>query len=49
MLADRLGARRLTLWAGAGMAIAAFGHAVAPTYALLLGARLLFGLGFGIV
>jgi predicted MFS family arabinose efflux permease len=49
MLADRLGARRLTLWAGAGMAIAAFGQALAPTYALLLGARLLFGLGFGIV
>jgi predicted MFS family arabinose efflux permease len=49
MLADRVGARRLTLWAGAGMAIAAFGQALAPTYALLLGARLLFGLGFGIV
>jgi predicted MFS family arabinose efflux permease len=49
MLADRLGARRLTLWAGAAMTIAAFGQALAPTYALLLGARLLFGLGFGIV
>jgi MFS transporter, ACS family, D-galactonate transporter len=49
MLADRLGARRLTLWAGAAMTIAAFGQALAPTYALLLGARLLFGIGFGIV
>ena len=49
MLADRLGARRLTLWAGAAMTIAAFGQALAPSYALLLGARLLFGLGFGIV
>jgi predicted MFS family arabinose efflux permease len=49
MLADRLGARRLTLWAGRSMAIAAFGQALAPTYALLLVARLVFGLGFGIV
>ena len=49
MLADRLGARRLTLWAGGSMAIAAFGQALAPSYALLLGARLVFGLGFGIV
>jgi predicted MFS family arabinose efflux permease len=49
MLADRLGARRLTLWAGAGMAIAAFGQALAPSYAVLLGARLVFGLGFGIL
>lgn len=49
MLADRLGARRLTLWAGAAMTIAAFGQALAPTDALLLGARLVFGLGFGIV
>jgi predicted MFS family arabinose efflux permease len=49
LLADRLGARRLTLWAGAAMTIAAFGQALAPTYALLLGARLVFGLGFGIV
>jgi predicted MFS family arabinose efflux permease len=49
MLADRLGARRLTLCAGAGMGIAAFGQALAPTYAALLGARLVFGLGFGIV
>jgi predicted MFS family arabinose efflux permease len=48
MLADRLGARRLTLWAGAALAAAAFGQALAPSYALLLVARLVFGLGFGI-
>jgi len=49
LLADRLGARRLTLLAGWTMAAAAFGQALAPTYAVLLGSRVVFGLGFGIV
>ena len=49
LLADRLGARRLTLLAGSMMAAATFGQALAPSYAVLLAARLLFGLGFGIV
>jgi len=49
LLADRLPARRLTLLAGATMATAAFAQALAPSYAVLLAARLVFGLGFGIV
>jgi predicted MFS family arabinose efflux permease len=49
LLADRLGARRLTLLAGAALAAGALGHAIAPSYATLMVARLVFGLAFGIV
>ncbi|MDP9400579.1 MAG: MFS transporter, partial [Actinomycetota bacterium] len=49
VLAERLGARRLTLVATGTLAAAAAAQALAPTYALLLAARLLLGLGFGIV
>ena len=49
MLADRFGARRLTLWAAAALAATTLAQALAPSYALLLLARLLFGLGFGVV
>src|SRR5215208_4304150 len=49
MLGDRLGPRQLTLAAGAAMAVAACGQALAPSYAFLLVARLVFGIGFGIM
>lgn len=47
-LADRLGARRVTLAATGLMAAAALAQA-APSYALLMAGRLGFGLAFGIV
>lgn len=47
-LADRLGARRVTLAATILMAIAATAQA-APSYVLLMVGRLAFGLAFGIV
>lgn len=47
-LADRLGARRLTIAATALMAAAALAQA-APDYPLLMTGRLAFGLAFGIV
>ncbi|MGH9305236.1 MAG: MFS transporter, partial [Acidimicrobiales bacterium] len=47
-LSDRLGARRVTLWAGALMAAAALLEAVAPSFGVLLLSRLLFGAGYGV-
>jgi predicted MFS family arabinose efflux permease len=47
-LADRLGARRLTIAAGVLMALAALAQA-APSYPVLLAGRLAFGLAYGIV
>lgn len=49
MLADRLGPRRLTLGAGAVLTVTGVGQGLAPTYGLLLTARLVFGVGFGIL
>jgi predicted MFS family arabinose efflux permease len=48
MLADRYGARRLTLAAAALMSGALVAHAI-PGFWPLLGARFVFGLGFGTV
>src|SRR5215472_3462352 len=48
-LSDRFGARRLTLCAGALMAIALFAQSLADSFPLLLGARLLFGAGYGVL
>jgi MFS family permease len=48
-LADRFSARKLTLWSGLLMAIAMLGQALASDYPELLGARLVFGIGYGIV
>jgi MFS family permease len=44
----RFGARRVTLAAALLYAVGAIGAALAPTFAFLLAARLLIGLGFGI-
>lgn len=46
MLAERLGARRLTIAASALLCLAAFGQAL-PTYEGVLVARLVFGVAFG--
>ena len=48
-LSDHLGARVLTLLSGWLIVVAALGQAFAPSFALLLAARLVFGLGYGIV
>ena len=48
-LADRFGARGLTLSAGWLIAVATIGQAFAPSYEVLLAARLVFGLGYGVV
>src|SRR5258708_20793751 len=48
-LADRFGARRLTLWAGLLMAIATLIQALAGSFVILLLARLLFGAGYAVV
>ena len=48
-MSDRFGARALTLWSGWLIVLATFGQAFAPSYALLLASRLIFGLGYGIV
>lgn len=48
-LADRLGARRLTLFAGLLMAIAMLIQALAGSFVILLLARLLFGAGYAMV
>jgi MFS family permease len=48
-LSDRAGARRLTLWAGALMAVALFAQAMAPSFPALFASRLVFGLGFGMI
>jgi MFS family permease len=47
-LADRFSARRVTIASGALMAAAALLQAVAPTFPVLLLARLLFGAGYGV-
>src|SRR5439155_20309441 len=49
MLSERYGERRLTLVAMAVMAAADLGQGLAGSFAALLGARALFGLGFGIL
>ncbi|MGN6791731.1 MAG: MFS transporter [Streptosporangiaceae bacterium] len=48
-LADRFGARRLTLLAGALMAIAMLIQALAGSFVPLLLARLVFGIGYAVV
>jgi predicted MFS family arabinose efflux permease len=48
-LADRFGARRLTLWAGTLMAAGVFAQALATSFPLLLGSRLVFGTGYAVV
>src|SRR5580692_9584806 len=48
-LSDRLGAGRITLAAGLLMALATLGQAFASSFPALLGARLAFGAGYGIV
>lgn len=48
-LSDRLGARQLTLWAGALMSAALAAQAVAPSFAILFASRLVFGAGFGMI
>jgi len=48
-LSDRLGARRLTLWAGWLMSIALSAQAVAGSFPVLLAARLGFGIGFAVI
>jgi len=49
IVSDRVGARRLTLWAGLLMTMALFGQSVAGGFPALLGARLVFGVGYGVV
>ncbi|HZC40527.1 MAG TPA: MFS transporter [Streptosporangiaceae bacterium] len=48
-LSDRLGARKLTLWAGALMTVAVLMQALAGSFLLLLAARLAFGTGYAVV
>jgi ACDE family multidrug resistance protein len=48
-LSDRIGARRLTLCAGLLMAIAIFAQSLAQDFPALLGSRLAFGIGYGVV
>src|SRR5215813_8726682 len=48
-LSDRVGARRLTLCAGALMTAALLTQAVAPSFPVLFASRLVFGLGFGMI
>ena len=48
-LADRFGPRRLTLAAGFAIALAAVVQAVAPSFLVLLLARLVFGAGYGVL
>jgi len=48
-LSDRLGARRLTLYAGLLMAAALFAQSLAGDFPLMLCARLAFGAGYGVV
>lgn len=48
VVADRLGARRVTIAASALIALAALAQA-APSYAGLMAGRLAFGVGFGVV
>lgn len=46
---DRFGPRRLTLWAGLLMTIALAGQSLAGDFPALLGSRLAFGVGYGVV
>ena len=48
-LSDRLGSRKLTLGAGALMAVAVFTQALAGSFPILLASRLVFGVGFAVV
>lgn len=48
-LSDRLGARSVTLASGVLMCLAALMQAFAPSFGVLLLARLVFGLGYGVV
>lgn len=48
-LSDRFGARRLTLCAGLLMTIATFAQSLAGDFPMLLGSRLIFGIGYGMV
>jgi MFS family permease len=48
-LSDRFGARRLTLCAGALMTVALFAQSLAGSFPVLLGSRLVFGIGYGVV
>jgi MFS family permease len=48
-LADRFGPRRLTLLAGMLMAISMLAQSQAASFPALLGSRLAFGLGYGVV
>jgi len=48
-LSDRFGARRITLWAGLMMTIAMLGQSFAGNFAALFAARLVFGMGYGMV
>jgi MFS family permease len=48
-LADRFGARRITLAAGLLMAAATLGQALAGSFPALLAARLAFGAGYGVL
>jgi MFS transporter, ACS family, D-galactonate transporter len=48
-LADRFGARRITLAAGLLMAAAMLAQALAGSFGLLLTARLAFGVGYGVL
>src|SRR5262249_17848164 len=48
-LSDRFGARRLTLWAGLLMAIAALAQSLAGAFPALVASRLVFGIGYGVV
>jgi MFS family permease len=48
-LADRFGARRITLAAGLLMAAAMLAQALAGSFGLLFAARLAFGVGYGVV
>jgi DHA1 family multidrug resistance protein-like MFS transporter len=49
ILSDRLGARRLTLWSGLIMAVALGWQSLATGFPALMGSRLVFGIGFGVV
>lgn len=49
MLSERFGVRRLTLISLATMAVADLGQGMAGSFEALLGARALFGIGFGIL
>jgi MFS family permease len=48
-LSDRFGARVLTLWSGWLIVAATLGQAFAPSFAVLLASRVVFGFGYAIV